>query len=159
MMLRPPTHESGVADVLAHMRRTKISFVDLVVIGGEDLRPLSKVQGKAHAVMKCWELMARRGVTYADLERVPGFAGPSQETQPNQARLIGWTPYFTGAGPSLDIALTKEAFQRAGLDCPIKTGGYETSSQTGKPNEINGSTNSKIGEPEAKSVEKGEGGR
>ena len=48
-----------IAQVRDHMREKKLTQEDLL-IGGEDLRsPDPKVSGKARAVERAWELMAR----------------------------------------------------------------------------------------------------
>jgi hypothetical protein len=49
------------------MESRRLSLADLTEVGGEDLR-LAKTRKKALLVERCWALMARLGVTHADLE-------------------------------------------------------------------------------------------
>ena len=57
----------AVTQVLEFMRKHRLSAVNLVEIGGEDLKIVSR-RKKARAVEECWALMARLGLKYADLE-------------------------------------------------------------------------------------------
>jgi hypothetical protein len=60
-------HARTVQEVLEFLERYRLTPQDLVEIGGEDLRPGSKLRGKAHRVEKCWEMMARLGVKHAEI--------------------------------------------------------------------------------------------
>ena len=61
---------AAVAEVLEFMRKRRLKLNDLIDIGGEDLRSPDKGRaGKARCVEKTWELMARLGVKYADIEQ------------------------------------------------------------------------------------------
>jgi hypothetical protein len=53
----------AVAEVVAFMRKRKIALSDLVRFGGQDVRS----SAKARCVEKAWSLMARLGVSHADL--------------------------------------------------------------------------------------------
>jgi hypothetical protein len=54
------------------MRRNRLALDDLIEIGGEDFRSASpKRIEKARRVEKCWSLMARLSVKFADLEQAP----------------------------------------------------------------------------------------
>jgi hypothetical protein len=59
-----------VAQVFDFMRKRGLALTDLIEIGGEDLesRDLKKRE-KARSVEKCWSLMARLSVSYANLEQ------------------------------------------------------------------------------------------
>jgi hypothetical protein len=59
--------DSPVQQVREFLDRYRLTPQDLIDIGGEDLRPGSKLRGKAHSVEKCWALMARLGVKHADI--------------------------------------------------------------------------------------------
>jgi hypothetical protein len=58
----------AVTQVLEFMRKHRLSAADLVEIGGEDLRS-PRTRAKARDVELCWELIARLGLKYADLEK------------------------------------------------------------------------------------------
>jgi hypothetical protein len=58
-----------VVEVLDFMRKRGLALSDLIQIGGEDLKlSNSKRVEKARRVEKCWSLMARLSVKFADLE-------------------------------------------------------------------------------------------
>jgi hypothetical protein len=60
----------AVAEVFAFMKKHRISPADLTEIGGEDLRS-PRTRAKARDVESAWELMARLGLKYSDLESDP----------------------------------------------------------------------------------------
>ena len=63
------TLAGAVAEVADFMRKKKLTLDDLTNIGGEDLKSSDKGRaGKARCVEKTWELMARLGVKFADIE-------------------------------------------------------------------------------------------
>jgi hypothetical protein len=66
-----------IAQVFDEMKKGRITFGDLIEVGGEDLNlsDFRKVE-KARRVEKTWSLMAKLGVKYADLEQA---AGPTPE--------------------------------------------------------------------------------
>jgi hypothetical protein len=62
-------HTQAVGQVHEYMRKHKLSLADLIDVGGEDLRSADPgLAGKARAVSRCWELMARVRVTHIDLK-------------------------------------------------------------------------------------------
>src|SRR5262249_10219577 len=65
-------HELAAAKIFAFMRKRALTLDNLIAIGGEDLSsPNPKKVEKAKRVEKCWSLMAKFGVKYADLEHLP----------------------------------------------------------------------------------------
>jgi hypothetical protein len=62
----------GLAQVFDFTAKTGLGLADLIEVGGEDLESSNprKVE-KAKRVEKCWSLMAKLGVKYADLENSP----------------------------------------------------------------------------------------
>ena len=55
------------------MAKRGLVLNDLIQVGGEDLRSSNpKHAEKAHCVEKCWSLMARLSVKFAELEQAPG---------------------------------------------------------------------------------------
>jgi hypothetical protein len=68
----------AIEQIVEFMRAKKLTAGDLIEIGGEDLRSSSPTRSeKAHRVEKCWALMARLGVKYADLSpEQPSKIGP-----------------------------------------------------------------------------------
>ena len=72
-------HAQAVSEILDFMRYRHLVLADLTEYGGEDL-PNPKLPGRvcnparvknARAVERCWELMARLSVKFADLEAAP----------------------------------------------------------------------------------------
>jgi hypothetical protein len=73
----------AVVEVLDFMRKHGLTLNDLIQISGEDFRSPSPTQNeKAHRVEKCWSLMARLSVRFADLEQAPG----NLPTRPSRRR-------------------------------------------------------------------------
>ena len=73
----------AVVEILDFMRKHHLALVDLIEIGGEDLKSASaKKVEKAKRVEKCWSLMARLSVRFADLEQAPG----NLPTRPSRRR-------------------------------------------------------------------------
>ena len=65
-------HERAVVEIFEFMRKRGLSLEELIEIGGEDLKSSNpKKVEKAKRVEKCWSLMAKLGVKYADLENSP----------------------------------------------------------------------------------------
>jgi hypothetical protein len=63
----------AVGEIFNLIRRYGLALDDLVQIGGEDLKSSNpKRVEKARRVEKCWSLMARLSVRFADLEQAPG---------------------------------------------------------------------------------------
>jgi hypothetical protein len=63
--------------VAEFMRKKKLMLDDLINVGGAELRsPNSKLADKARRVSKCWELMARLEVKFADIEHFEQSARP-----------------------------------------------------------------------------------
>jgi hypothetical protein len=55
--------------VAEFMRKKKVTLDDLINVGGADLKSSnSKLAEKARRVSKCWELIARLEVKFADIE-------------------------------------------------------------------------------------------
>ena len=68
----PQKPRQAVVETLDFMRRNRLALDDLIEIGGEDFRSTSpKRIEKARCVEKCWSLMARLSVKFADLEQTP----------------------------------------------------------------------------------------
>ena len=68
----PQKPRQAVVEILDFMRRNRLALDDLIEIGGEDFRSTSpKRIEKARCVEKCWSLMARLSVKFADLEQAP----------------------------------------------------------------------------------------
>ena len=62
----------AVVEILDFMRKRGLTLRDLIEIGGEDLKSSNpKRKEKARRVEKCWSLMARLSVKFADLEAAP----------------------------------------------------------------------------------------
>ena len=62
----------AVVEILDFMRKHGLALDDLIQIGGEDFRSSSLTRReKARRVEKCWSLMARLSVKFADLEQTP----------------------------------------------------------------------------------------
>ena len=62
----------AAAEILDFMRRNHLVLEDLIQVGGEDFSSASpKRIEKARRVAKCWELLARLSVKFADLEQTP----------------------------------------------------------------------------------------
>ena len=65
------------------MRRNRLVLDDLIQVGGEDFGSASpKRIEKARGVEKCWSLMTRLSVPFADLEQAPG----NLPTRPSRRR-------------------------------------------------------------------------
>jgi len=64
-------HAQAVGEILAFMSKCGLALDDLIQISGDDLKSSNpKRAEKARRVSKCWELMARLSVCFADLEQV-----------------------------------------------------------------------------------------
>src|SRR6516225_9311706 len=73
----------AVVEILDFMRKRGLTLNDLIQIGGEDFRSSSPTRKeKARRVEKCWHLMARLSVKFADLEAAP----PSIPDKPVRTR-------------------------------------------------------------------------
>jgi hypothetical protein len=69
----PQKPRRAVLDILDWMRRRGLTLNDLIQIGGEDLKSSNpKRVEKARHVERCWSLIARLSVKFADLEQAPG---------------------------------------------------------------------------------------
>jgi hypothetical protein len=66
----PQKPRQAVVEIFDFMCKRGLSLDDLIQVGGEPSNP--KHVEKARRVEKCWELMARLSVKFADLEQVPG---------------------------------------------------------------------------------------
>jgi hypothetical protein len=68
----PQKPRQAVVEILDFMRRNRFVLDDLIQVGGEDFGSASpKRIEKARRVEKCWGLMARLSVKFADLEQAP----------------------------------------------------------------------------------------
>ena len=105
----------AAAEIFDFMRKHGLALDDLTAYGGEDLKNPKHAE-KARRVDKCWALMARLSVKYADLESAPP---PIPDKRPRRRR---------GEGHFSEVIETKEVF---GID-PFGT----------KSNEINDLANS-----------------
>jgi hypothetical protein len=66
----PQKQRQAVVEILDFMRRNHLAPGDLIQVGGEDLKSANpKKAEKARHVSRCWELMARVSVNFADLEQ------------------------------------------------------------------------------------------
>src|SRR5262249_36760069 len=78
MMKAERERQGRVEQVFEYMRARKLSLDDLIEIGGEDLRsPKPAIVSRARAVERCWELLARLGLKYADLAHSEAEDGPT----------------------------------------------------------------------------------
>ena len=69
----PQKPRQAVVEILDFMRRNRLVLDDLIQVGGEDFGSASpKRIEKARGVEKCWSLMTRLSVPFADLEQAPG---------------------------------------------------------------------------------------
>jgi hypothetical protein len=69
----PQKPRQAVVEIFDCMAKRGVGLDDLIQVGGEDLKSSSpKHVEKAVRVAKCWSLMARLSVKFADLEQVPG---------------------------------------------------------------------------------------
>jgi hypothetical protein len=61
-----------IIEIIDLMQKHGLDLDDLIQTGGEDFRsPSPKRIEKARRVEKCWSLMARLSVNFADLENAP----------------------------------------------------------------------------------------
>jgi hypothetical protein len=68
----PQKPRQAVVETLDFMRRNRLALNDLIEISGEDFGSASpKRIERARRVEKCWSLMARLSVKFADLEQAP----------------------------------------------------------------------------------------
>jgi len=68
----PQKPRQAIVETLDFMRRNRLVLDDLIQVGGEDFGSASpKRIEKARRVEKCWGLMARLSVKFADLEAAP----------------------------------------------------------------------------------------
>jgi hypothetical protein len=58
---------SAVSEVADFMQKRRLQLTDLTDIGGEKSTDAKRAE-KARRVSACWELMARLGVKYCDIE-------------------------------------------------------------------------------------------
>jgi len=73
----------AVVEILDFMRKNRLALDDLIQVGGEDFGSASpKRIEKARGVEKCWSLMTRLSVPFADLEQAPG----NLPTRPSRRR-------------------------------------------------------------------------
>jgi hypothetical protein len=68
----PQKPRQAVVEIFDLMRKCGLALNDLIQIGGEDLKSSNpKHVETARRVEKCWELMTRLSVKFADLEQAP----------------------------------------------------------------------------------------
>ena len=61
----------AVVEIFDFMRKSGLALQDLIEIGGAELKSSNpKTREKARRLEKCWSLMAKLGVKFADLERL-----------------------------------------------------------------------------------------
>ena len=73
MMFGRNPREQVIEPVLEFMRRHRLGLDDLTDIGGEDLKsPIPTQRAMAARVSRCWELIARKGVNFAELAAAAG---------------------------------------------------------------------------------------
>ena len=69
----PQKPRPAMVEILDFMRKCALALNDLIQIGGEDLKSSNpKRVEKARRVEKCWSLMARLSIRFADLEQALG---------------------------------------------------------------------------------------
>jgi hypothetical protein len=69
----PQKPRQAVVEIFGFIRRHKLTLADLIEVGGENLRSSnSQIANRARAVSRCWELMARLSLKFADLEQAVG---------------------------------------------------------------------------------------
>jgi hypothetical protein len=87
-----------VAEVFAFMEEKGVVLADLIEVGGEDLKSTNpKKLEKVRRVEKCWTLMAKLGVKYADLENSPSIP-PTNPTRGRRGE-----GHFSEAIESIDV--------------------------------------------------------
>jgi hypothetical protein len=85
-----------IIEIIEVMRRYRITLDDLIQIGGEDFSSSSlKRIEKARRVEKCWSLMARLSVNFADLEDAPPPQHPTNDHEGGVARVTFRKPLKT----------------------------------------------------------------
>jgi hypothetical protein len=78
----PQKPRQAVVEILNFMRKLGLTLNDLIQIGGEDLKLSNpKRVEKARRVEKCWSLMARLSVCFADLEQAGHFSETIENTR------------------------------------------------------------------------------
>jgi len=61
--------EQAIEEVLAFMQKHKLTIADLIECCGSQLKsPNRRIADRARRIDRCWDLMARTGVRYANLE-------------------------------------------------------------------------------------------
>jgi hypothetical protein len=69
----PQKPRQTVVEIFGFIRRHKLTLADLIETGGDDFRSSnSQIVNRARAVSRCWELMARLSLKFADLETAAG---------------------------------------------------------------------------------------
>jgi hypothetical protein len=100
----------AVAEILDFVREHGLVLDDLIEIGGEDHRSANPTQaGKARAVSRCWELIARLGMKYAALDPATSPARPIilaiPECQVERQR--AWAQWYAKAREAYETELKK----------------------------------------------------
>jgi hypothetical protein len=99
MMPMPTKIPPSVAEVLSFMAKRGLTLVDLIEVGGEDLKSSDpKKSEKAKSGEKSWGLMAKLGVKYVDLENSVGH----HPLKPSRAQ--------RGEGVLSEVVENKEVF-------------------------------------------------
>ena len=114
---------AAVAEVFTFVKKRGLTLEDLIEISGEDLKsPNPKKVEKAKRVEKCWSLMAKLDVKYADLELAAGVvadkaAGRICDTfDAGKVQAAAVVFDFIGAGNDVDTEQSAEQRKRVYAD-------------------------------------------
>jgi hypothetical protein len=119
----------AVQQVLDLLDRYDLTPQDLIKIGGEDLRPGSKLRSRARRVEKCWEMMARLGVKHTDISADETAPLPRPRPEKRARRRRGEREIPQGIEIARDLPLSSADKTTNGINHlanPIFLGGPET---------------------------------
>jgi hypothetical protein len=121
----------AVVEILDYMRKNRLALDDLIQIGGEDFSSASQKRiEKARRVEKCWSLMARLSVKFADLEATPP---PILDKPARRRRGEGHFSQVTeNAGLSGTFSSLHKSNEINGLADLAPVGDLETNPESGK---------------------------
>ena len=121
----------AVVEILDFMRKRGLTLNDLIQIGGEDFTSPSPMRKeKARRVEKCWSLMARLSVKFADLEQAPN----NPPTRPSRRRRGEghFSQVIEKAGVSGTFAHQVKPNEINDLTDSVPVGDLETNPEPGK---------------------------
>ena len=127
----PQKPRQAVVEILDFMRKRGLTLRDLIEIGGEDLKSSNpKRKEKARRVEKCWSLMARLSVKFADLEAA---LPPIPDKPARRRRGEGHFSQVTeNAGVSGTLASLHKSNEINDLANPAPVGDLETNPESGQ---------------------------